>query len=321
MNAPFALICAALLASVSTAQTPCAWQVQNNLGVIEVEASPPVGAWVAETTYPGFAGDSYYRWNGPNNFNNPGAGIMSYEFEVHDADQYKLLIHNRHQHPDDTEENDVWVRMDGGTWIKCFSNGAGTVAQWNWNTVFEVNGVHLTAVFPLTRGRHTFELSGRSHGFMVDRINFARGNPNGFGDVTTPVSDCALGGRYCGVGPNSSGAAARIQVSGSIDVPDNGMILRASPVPNNTLGLFFFGSGIANQPFGNGRLCISGQINRLPVIQANGNNFAQLVDFTSGNGTAITTGSTWHFQCWFRDVPAGGSNFDLSDGMHVNFLP
>ena len=107
----------------------------------------------------------------------------------------------------------------------------------------------------------------------------------------------------------------------SLGVTDNGMILRAGPVPSNTLGLFFFGTAASNTIFGNGRLCIGGQITRLPVIQASGNNFAHAVDFTSGGGTAITTGSTWHFQAWFRDTAAGGSNFDLSDGMHVNFLP
>jgi hypothetical protein len=321
MNIPSTLICVALLTSVATAQTPCAWQVESNLGVIEVEASAPTGAWVAETLYPGFAGSSYYRWSGPDNFNTPGMGVMSYTVEVHDTDLYKFVMHNRHQDPDDTEENDCWVRMDGGSWIKCFSNGPGTVANWNWNTVFEINGVQLQAVFSLTKGRHTFEISGRSNGFMIDRINFARGNPAGIADVNTPVSDCAIAGRYCSSTPNSSGSAAKMQVLGSIDLPDNGMTLQAGPVPNNTLGLFFFGSGTANLPFGNGRRCISGSINRLPVMQATGGNFAHLVDFTTGNGTVITNGSTWHFQAWFRDVSAGGANFDLSDAMHVNFLP
>ena len=33
----------------------------------------------------------------------------------------------------------------------------------------------------------------------------------------------------------------------------------------------------------------------------------------------LTPGSTWKFQCWFRDPPAGGATFNLSTGLSVTF--
>ncbi len=48
-----------------------------------------------------------------------------------------------------------------------------------------------------------------------------------------------------------------------------------------------------------------------------------LVDNTSppSAATQITSGSTWNFQAWFRDPIAGGSFFDMSDGLNVTFGP
>jgi hypothetical protein len=36
---------------------------------------------------------------------------------------------------------------------------------------------------------------------------------------------------------------------------------------------------------------------------------------------ALVSGSTWFFQCWFRDTAAGGSNTNLSNGLRVTFVP
>ncbi len=40
----------------------------------------------------------------------------------------------------------------------------------------------------------------------------------------------------------------------------------------------------------------------------------------SGLG-AITPGSTWYFQFWYRDPLGGGPAFNLSDGMMATFCP
>ena len=94
----------------------------------------PTGDWAEMTFHDGFAGDSYYEWIGANYYTQPGNGIMTYVIEIHEEGRYELRFHNRHEHSDHTMENDCWVRMDGGTWYKLYSNGSGTVAQWNWNS-------------------------------------------------------------------------------------------------------------------------------------------------------------------------------------------
>ena len=35
----------------------------------------------------------------------------------------------------------------------------------------------------------------------------------------------------------------------------------------------------------------------------------------------ITPGSTWNFQLWFRDTPAGGAGYNLSSALGLTFAP
>ncbi|MEM7308448.1 MAG: hypothetical protein AAF682_17335 [Planctomycetota bacterium] len=157
-----------------------AFQINDGLIVIEVESSPPNGDWAVSTAFPGFTGDSYYRWDGPDLFFSPGSGILSYEFEVLEAGNYRFRYHNRHEAPQPDQANDAWVRVDGGQWLKIFSNqGSSTVAKWNWHSVVdEDDGTQYQANYDLTAGKHTVEISGRSNGFKIDRMVFFRdGDP------------------------------------------------------------------------------------------------------------------------------------------------
>jgi len=132
-----------------------------------------------------------------------------------------------------------------------------------------------------------------------------------------------LGQNYCGPAvPNSSGDPAEIHACGSASVASNDLLLRAEPVPNQP-GIFFYGPQQANVPFGNGTLCIAGQVGRLDVVNATGNVMTFLLDNTSppSAATQITAGSTWNFQAWFRDPAALGAFFNLSNGLSVVFLP
>jgi len=320
MNIFRPLVLVALLAPVAPAQAPCAWQAENNLVVVEVEAVSPTGNWSVETNFAGYTGGSYYRWTGPNHFNQPGNGIMTYPIEVHEAGHYQLRIHNRHEDPDHTEENDCWVRMDGGSWIKLYSNGSGTVSNWNWKSRFEINGSHSDAGFGLTVGRHELQISGRSNGFMIDRFNFYKGNPSGVSQTSTEPSNCTIGGVFCSSGSNSSGGAAVIAARGSVSVSANSLQLVAQPVPAGTVGLFYFGENTVDTPFGNGRRCVGGQTFRLRPGSANGTMLSHDVDFTQGTAGAIGAGTSWHFQAWFRDLQAGGAGYDTSNGLHLNFI-
>ena len=141
----------------------------------------------------------------------------------------------------------------------------------------------------------------------------------------TPPSSCTVV-RFCSSTPNSSGGAAVIATTGSCAVSANSFGLVASPVPN-TVGIFFYSAGKANgglgTPFGNGLRCIGSGGNpifRTTPVAISGNTLSRAIDFTTlaPNG-AITPGSTWNLQAWFRDPPAGGALFDLSDAVEVTF--
>lgn len=89
--------------------------------------------------------------------------------------------------------------------------------------------------------------------------------------------------------------------------------------------MFHYGPQAARLPFGNGWRCVNGGF-RLPQVgpaDANGH-LSQLVDFSAPPEVAgpgkIAPGSTWYFQCWYRDNGVG-AGFDLTDGLRVVFYP
>lgn len=123
---------------------------------------------------------------------------------------------------------------------------------------------------------------------------------------------------YCDSLPNSTGASARIDWEGSTSPSIADLVLIAEGVPDQP-GLFFFGPNQVQLPFGNGLRCVGGQVHRLPVEFASGGVLRHALDFGASPASAIEPGSTWNFQAWFRDPAAGGSTFNLSDGLHVPF--
>jgi hypothetical protein len=160
----------------------------NGLLIHEIEDQAPAGGWVQEAQFSGFAGTSYFRWNGGNLLNNPGNGVLTYTLNITPPGDYQMRIHNHHNDPDTTMENDCWTRMDGGTWVKTYS-GQGL---WNWAMRFEYsNGFKEPAHFILTEGTHTFQISGRSQNFRIDRAHFfLNGNPTSTSLPTSPTGRC-----------------------------------------------------------------------------------------------------------------------------------
>ena len=104
-------------------------------------------------------------------------------------------------------------------------------------------------------------------------------------------------------------------------------IVAADPSRNMLGGV---GGGVArvvaraeSLPFGDGIRCIGGQTFRLPIGSADpGGVFSFMLDLTVPNAAGnIVSGSSWNFQCWYRDpMGPGGSGFNLSDGINVSFL-
>lgn len=177
------------------------------------------------------------------------------------------------------------------------------------------SGSQITVSLPATAGPGDIlvKTSGSGNASLSNAFPFTPG--------TAPV--CPSPQNYCFVNPNSaSPTGAAININGTQFFSQNNFALEAYNMPANTAGIFFFGGAQTAVPFGNGWMCVSGSIFRLPVIFANIFGTVHYdVDFNTSPANVITAGSTWNFQFWFRDAAAGGSNFNLTDGINVQFCP
>lgn len=133
---------------------------------------------------------------------------------------------------------------------------------------------------------------------------------------------------YCVGAPNSAGPGASIGYAGTTSVTIGDLELVVTGAVPSTPGYFIYGDAQAQVPLGDGFRCVGGSIFRLrPATLADGSGAnARLLDFTqppAGSGPgAITAGSTWHFQYWYRDpLGPGGTGNNLSDGLSVTFAP
>ncbi len=142
--------------------------------------------------------------------------------------------------------------------------------------------------------------------------------------VERTVGDCASPARFCSAGPNTSGAAARIDATGTSSLSANNLVLAATNLPAGTFGLFFQGNR-AVQPggvFGNGLRCIGGTLQRLGVVPATAGGSASMAqDFNSAGWAGVNANDVRYVQFWFRDPLAGGAGFDLTDALELSFCP
>lgn len=129
---------------------------------------------------------------------------------------------------------------------------------------------------------------------------------------------------FCEATENSSGSSAGIHAAGSTSFSANELVLQAGPAPANTPGLFFFGLGQQEVPFGDGFLCVSGPQWRLGAAPTDANGFVVHpfdVHSPAALDAGLGAGSRVHFQYWFRDPAAGGTGFNTSRGLTLEFAP
>ena len=144
------------------------WE-ENGIVAVDLEDYEAKKPWKKETELKGFTGDSYYTWRGPNSYRGAGGGTMEFQIIITKPGDYFLNIHNRHEHKDHTLENDCYTQMDDGRWVKTFSSKR---AVWFWQSTHEWDHKNkIPAKYTLTAGLHTFRISGRSHGFSIDRFH------------------------------------------------------------------------------------------------------------------------------------------------------
>jgi hypothetical protein len=161
------------------------FQESGGLLVMEVESTPANTSWAVGTTLTGYTGSSYYTWTGSDYFGTPGNGILAYTFNIQTPGTYNFAFRNRHDFADSTLENDHWLKLDNGTWVKTYSSIRGV---WTWNTNHEFSATNkVPAKYTLTAGQHTLYVSARSRGMSLDRLVFYLPGVNGL-DATLPQS-------------------------------------------------------------------------------------------------------------------------------------
>lgn len=142
---------------------------------------------------------------------------------------------------------------------------------------------------------------------------------NAVTDLNCPPA--SVGTNYCVQSPNSvSATGSAISAVGSDSLSAADLTLVASNAPVGMASSFFFGPSQVQNPFGNGSLCVGGQLQRLPISYETNGRFESVVDFGI-HGPALTMMGTVNFQVYFRDTIAGGAGFNTSDGLQVIFTP
>jgi hypothetical protein len=130
---------------------------------------------------------------------------------------------------------------------------------------------------------------------------------------------------YCVGAISSTGEGVSIGEQGTRYLSNNDYALFFKACPANQLGIFITGQGTNNVPLGNGFLCVGGTVQRFlpPVSTGIAGTGSMALDFTDPSSPAsqFTAGSTWNFQFWYRDPAAGGSGFNLSNGLSATFCP
>lgn len=144
--------------------------------------------------------------------------------------------------------------------------------------------------------------------------------------------DASIGSTYCSTAvANSTGSPAEMFALGSNVASDNFLLLGARSLPTNAFAFFLTSRdvGFSAMPGGSfGNLCLSGSIGRFVgpgQIRFSGAAGEILLKLdldrhpTPSGLVRVSTGETWHFQCWYRDSVAGTPGSNFSDGLTVVF--
>lgn len=180
-----------------------AYQDTDGLVIIEAENLLLNNVnWSVKTGFDDFTGDGYLSWNGNNNFNRPGIGLITTKINITKTGRYRFQWRSRiGVGTNSTEHNDSWLRFPDASdfygekngarvfprgtgkspnpegssadgWFKIYLSGSTT---WTWRTSTSDNDPHDIYVEFDTPGIYTMELSGRSKDHLIDRISLSNG--------------------------------------------------------------------------------------------------------------------------------------------------
>ena len=167
-------------------------------------------------------------------------------------------------------------------------------------------------------------VAGQSYLLQVGSSPGTVGGPG----VLTITEDVGIGTAYCPAVTNSSGQPALIAATGSTQVANNDLALKATQLPVGQFGYFLVSQGqdfVPNPPGSSGNLCLGGGslVGRYSLMVQNSGALGEIsmvVDLSAlptPNApflVAAQAGETWNFQAWFRDV---GYTSNFTDGVSV----
>jgi hypothetical protein len=146
---------------------------------------------------------------------------------------------------------------------------------------------------------------------------------NGWPADVTPGTARPAPTNVCQTAPNSVGAGATMSFSGGTFLSQNNFSLRVAGVRPGANVFFHASQGTTLAPFGNGFLCVASPSFKFPVRTASifGDVLFPLNTQALPTGMVLQGGSTWYFQCVYRDVAGGGALFNASDALRTTWCP
>jgi hypothetical protein len=238
----------------------------------------------------------------------------------------------------DVDQNGIQDGVDvglEGVLVKLFDANSGPIGQTTTdaNGFYEFNG--------LCAGHYVVEVDESTLPDGYSATLCLAGNDPGLDNDCSPAQVLLASGDarddidfgykvdpfiFCESLPNSTGATARMDYTGSISITVNDFAFVISNLPFNKPAYLFYGTTQTSVPFGDGVRCIAPPLVRYAKIPSTGPNGVVTVplDFTqpplsSGPGMVLP-GVPYYFQLWFRD-PTGPAGFNTTSAMCITFAP
>ena len=161
-------------------------------------AGVPEG-WKLMKDNPDASGEGYLRWEGDNQYQNPGNGLITFSINITNPGTYRFTWSSAvTEGSEPTESNDSWLRFPDASdfygkkgngnvvypkgsdktptpngaskegWFKIYRSGNPLTFKWDANT--SDNDAHKIYVTFESPGIYTMEVSGRSIGHAIDKF-------------------------------------------------------------------------------------------------------------------------------------------------------
>ena len=136
------------------------------------------------------------------------------------------------------------------------------------------------------------------------------------------AADAPLGVAYCEPLMNSYHGFPEMWIEGSPSLADADLTLHVDDVPPGSPGIFYFGRAAIEVPFGDGKRCVGGAVQRMfPFVHADcAGRVQHTFDFSAGYASSLVAGDSY-WQLWYRDPNGGPAGFNLSGAWQMTLEP